>query len=376
MGHDIYGSEGFSVTLVQSEEELAAIEEEATMAGVGGVYVTQPIEVMDTLAIVFVNLADDGTAEGAVHAFGSGEAPSVVYGEWTDNGDGTVTVTMLQELSVTADGAEVVDMETPDETVFEVGATGELTGEDLTLYPASAIGAQAEEAAPLLFVSDVLPAADTEGRIVSLALAEDGGAALATDYMNGEDPIVEVGTWEESDDGTVAVTLTGTEDEEYDAPTELVFEADGDVLTTVEWDKDLYGEEGLTLTLVQDSGTESGTMDDAGDATGADEPDMGATLVFASDELPSADTDGLIITATFSEDGAVEFSSDYMNDEDPIVEVGTWEETEDGTIAVTVTGTADEEYDKAVELSFEVQDDGSLFAADWGEEGLTLNPVE
>ena len=248
---------------------------------------------------------------------------------------------------------------------------------DVTLYPAESIGTEAagQDAGTVVFVSEVLPAADTAGRVLSLALSENGGAALATDYLNGEDPIVEIGTWEQTDDGNLLVTLLGTEEEEYAEPVAFVFAQDGDTLTTIEWDTDLYGSEGLTLTLLPD---ESGAAD-TGSPDGADGETTPAKLVFQSAVLPSADTDGMVFTFMVTADGGFEVATDLMNGQDPIVEVGAWVENEDGTIAVTVTGTADETYDEPVEFTVERQDDGSILAVNpdlFGEDGLPLQPVE
>lgn len=353
-----YGSEGLTLTLSASEEELMAEEGAASMAGVGGVYVAKPRTLTGLTGVASMSLAEDGTAQGGVIYFGDAletivdaeAVPLMFMGEWTDNGDGSVTVSFVSEIQINQGAVEVVDAS--EVNTYTVGVDGELVGDDVTLYPAESIGTEAkgQEAGTLVFVSEVLPAADTAGRVLSLALSENGGAALATDYMNDEAPIVELGTWEETEDGQLLVTLIGTAEEEYAAPVEFVFAADGDTLTTVAWDTDLYGEDGLTLTLLPaDSGASSETE------TGA--AATPATINFQSDVLPSADTDGLVITFLFAEDGGITIESDYMNDKDPVVEVGEWIENEDGTVAVTVTGTADEAYATPVEFAVEPQED-------------------
>jgi uncharacterized lipoprotein NlpE involved in copper resistance len=369
----IYGEEGFSVTLVQSEEALAAVEEEAANeVVVGGVYVTDAIENEDgALLVAVLYLADDGSAQGNTN-FLNGDPPAVQFGAWTED-DGSVIVIFSHRLEITADGAEQVELDEPQELTFTVGEAGELSTEGLDLYRVDRVqmSAEGEESEPLVFVSEVLPAAESPGRVISLALAENGGAALATDYMNGEDPIIELGEWSEDDDGAVTVTLSGTDEEEYDAPVEIVFELDDDVLTAVEYDEDLYGEDGLTLTLVIDDEGEAAAEEET--STETEEAD---TLIFQSEELPAADSPGLIITAIFDDDGTLMVSSDYQNDEDPVVEVGTWEEDGD-EIVITLTGTEDEEYDEPYVIPLTVQEDGSLFADVpelFGEEGLTLYP--
>jgi uncharacterized lipoprotein NlpE involved in copper resistance len=57
-----------------------------------------------------------------------------------------------------------------------------------------------------------LPAATCCGQDIALSLALDGTAKLRTDYLNGETPFVEVGTWQAYDDGKgLTLTITGNE---------------------------------------------------------------------------------------------------------------------------------------------------------------------
>lgn len=92
-----------------------------------------------------------------------------------------------------------------------------------------------------------LPSASSPGRVLSLTLAVDGSVTFATDYLNDEPPIVEVGEWAANEDGTATVTLTGQAERAYDEPVLIVFALDGATLTAVEYDQSLYGAEGLTL---------------------------------------------------------------------------------------------------------------------------------
>ncbi len=96
-------------------------------------------------------------------------------------------------------------------------------------------------------MSETLPAASSPGRVIELVLLDNNAAAMRTDYLNDETPIVELGAWEQTDD-SLTVTLTGRVDQDYDEPVIIVFAVDGDQVTTVEYDTDLYGEEGFVLT--------------------------------------------------------------------------------------------------------------------------------
>lgn len=93
-----------------------------------------------------------------------------------------------------------------------------------------------------------LPAASSPGRDVTLTLNADGTVELSTDYLNGEAPIVEIGTWNADADGTASVALTGrAEGLVYEAPVVIVFQLMKGELVAVEYDVSLYGSEGLRL---------------------------------------------------------------------------------------------------------------------------------
>lgn len=370
---DFFGEEPFSLTLAVTEDELFSVEADAAAAGVGGVYASDALTAEDgSMGVALLHLAADGTAQGNVNYFDGVTPPDVQLGSWTDNEDGTITLLFDTMLQVTADGAEPVAMDEPIERVYAVGEAGELVGDNLTLYPLTNVELAGEEDNILLFLSDLLPSADTPGRIISVALAEDGGAALATDYLNDEEPILELGEWEDNGDGTLTLTLTGSEDAVYDEPVVIVFAYEDDTLTAVEFDQELFGEEGLTLTLAPDEQAASEGAADEGDAA-AD------SFSFSSEQLTSADTPGLIITFTFYANGAFEAASDYMNDDPTYMEYGTWEDGDNNDGVVTITGSDDGDYDEPIVFTVTAQDDGSILAENeevFGAEGLLLYPNE
>jgi uncharacterized lipoprotein NlpE involved in copper resistance len=366
---DFFGEEPFSVTLAITEDEMSSIEADADAAAVGGMYASAAITADDgSIGVALLYLAEDGAAQGNINYFDGVTPPDVQLGAWVDNEDGTVTLSLDTMLQVSADGAEPVAMDEPIERVYAVGDAGELVGENLTLYPLDSAMLNADQGATLLYISDVLPAADTEGVVLSLALAEDGGAALATDALNGEDPVLEYGGWVDNGDGTVTVTLAGTDEEEYAEPVVIVFETGENSLTAVEYDTETYGEDGFTLNLVPD---EAAATEDAASDVGS--------VSFSSEQLTSADTPGLIITFIFYEDGSFEAASDYMNDAPPLIEYGAWEEDADGNATVTVTGDDNGDYDQPLVFTVAAQDDGSVLAVNeevFGADGLVLQPNE
>ncbi len=96
-----------------------------------------------------------------------------------------------------------------------------------------------------------------------------------------------------------------------------------------------------------------------------------------TDLLPSDDSDGLLITASFFEDGSVEALSDYQ-DGRFVLETGTWEDNGDSTITmileVAIEGDRQSPYEPPVEVVFEY--DGNTLAAPnltvFGEDGLVF----
>jgi LysM repeat protein len=94
----------------------------------------------------------------------------------------------------------------------------------------------------------LLPAASSPGRDMTLTLNADGSAERSTDYLNGEAPIVETGTWQPNGDGTATVSLTGRPGGVvYEAPDVMIFRLIDGQLVAVVYDIQLYGSEGLQL---------------------------------------------------------------------------------------------------------------------------------
>jgi hypothetical protein len=270
---------------------------------------------------------------------------------------------------------------------------------------------------------------------LTLALFDDNSLTLVSDYMNPGEIVVEVGTWDEADDGSLLVTLTGQieagsdEVTEYEAPLEFVFTLNEDnSLSLVDEDGALFGEAGLTLYPTEATGAalDAAGEDEAADAEAtpeateeatpepteeaSEEPTAEATEeateeataeatpvpteeaaadvdettpltgsvtgtvpsgVYISDLLPSQDGNGTFLVTIFYEDGSILFSTYPLNGEPPITEVGSWSDNGDGTYLITATGTLDEEYDEPFEVDFTLDDDGIVTIA-----GVPLYPLE
>lgn len=219
----------------------------------------------------------------------------------------------------------------------------------------AATQAEAAPTIPGIYTSDLLPAADSPGLVITLALFDNGAAQSTSDYLNAEAPIVEVGTWTDNADGTVTLEITGTPEEEYADPATMT-------LTVAEGQLDADGVVFTRLPVAELPIEEVST---------AGEP----VAYYKSEPLPAASSSGRVVELVLLDDGTAAMRTDYLNDEAPIVEVGVWEEGED-TVTVTLTGSRDQEYDAPVVIVFVVEDDQLVAteydAALFGEEGLTL----
>lgn len=295
------------------------------------------------------------------------EDPIVEEGTWeADDATQTLTVTLTGNQNGEYDEPTVLVFEVDDEgtlTLDTDASDGSYGSAGLTLF-FSEDGSQPEESAddesPVttaaatdneavadqdeeddatdpsgVYVSNILPAADTPGQVVFMILYPDGVIQADTYYLNQEAPISETGTWTMTTDSEVLVTITGTDEADYDQPQELEFTWDGETLQYLM----------LRLNRIEQQA-------------------LGATPVawYTTGVLPAASSPGLQMSLVLYDDGSVNMVNDYMNDEDPIIEVGTWEvDEEDGTLTVTLTGQVDGVYEEPDVLVFS-QDGDELTA--------------
>ncbi|MEA3335254.1 MAG: META domain-containing protein [Chloroflexota bacterium] len=125
------------------------------------------------------------------------------------------------------------------------GETAEVAPDTEVIAPAVPVAEPTPEVVDTYHA--LLPSADSRGRVVELDLMDDGSATLIIDYLNDEPPIVETGTWQANDDGTVTLTLLAIDDRALNDPDVITFETDGDNLRAVDYDAELYGSAGLPL---------------------------------------------------------------------------------------------------------------------------------
>lgn len=357
-----------SMTLLSvADETMAAIEAAYADAGLmpGLVFQSDPLVGADGVErVLTLNLGQDEQAQMITNT-ADDAAPLVEVGEWSAT---------VYTVTVTLTGAEEEEYAEPD--VLSFGFLKDGTGRmvafeyDSEKYgdqgvimthtpelPEMLAAAQAEAAPeiPGIYTSGLLPAADSPGLVITLALFDNGAAQSTSDYLNGEAPIVELGTWMDNADGTITLETTGTPDAAYDTPTTTL-------LTVAAGALDANGVVFTLLPVAEAPNEEVST---------AAEP----IAYYKSDTLPAASSPGRVVELVLLDDGTAAMRTDYLNDEPPVVEIGVWEEAED-TVTVTLTGTLDQEYDAPATIVFAVEDDqlvaAEFDAALFGEEGLTL----
>jgi hypothetical protein len=340
-----------------ADSEAAAGDDGAAegTGDVGRTWVSNVYPAADAAGLItMLNLYDNGNMEQFSIYLGKGVISEV--GIWEEDVDSTITVT--------ATG-------TPDEEYSEaISTTYQLTGDTLVdgafvlaLWPEVTPEEMANAVDPSgVYVSNVYPAADAAGYIALLALYDNGAAEQTTTYLT-KGAITEIGAWAEEIDGSISVTITSQlEGDEYAEPAVTLYTRDGELLADGPFV--LFKLEEITPEMM-DAMTTPATV-----------------AVFQSDTLPAASSPGRIITLTLFDDGTLTFDTDYLNDEPVVSEIGVWEESTEGALAISITGSVDEEYSEPVEIAFE-QDGDQLVAVDydeslWGSEGLTLiaQPVE
>lgn len=93
----------------------------------------------------------------------------------------------------------------------------------------------------------IRPAASS-AEAITLRLNPDGTVDYTSSF-GPDEKVVEKGAWKDNGDGTLTVTLTDKGDQKLANPVTIKFQKDGAYLTAVEYDKAIYGEQGLKLSL-------------------------------------------------------------------------------------------------------------------------------
>ncbi|MGI6374391.1 MAG: copper resistance protein NlpE N-terminal domain-containing protein [Anaerolineae bacterium] len=172
------------------------------------------------------------------------------------------------------------------------------------------------------------PSAGCCGRDVSLYLDVDGQAHLKTDFMNGEPPVVVDGAWEYAGDA-VKVVLTTQDGKPLAEPQTHSLAIKGNALLS---------QDGALPTLTAFASMAWDRLDPPYDATAmASRFKAGEYTGAYKAYLPAASCCGQDITLYLNQDGTAREVTDYMNGDEPIADVGTWQKDAQG---VTVTFTS------------------------------------
>jgi hypothetical protein len=199
---------------------------------------------------IYMFLYDDGSV-----IMSDADETTTLYGEWIFEDE-------ILAVTLTSDGETTFDE--PGELVFEFNEEDALVAteypvelfgeEELIFYPAADENNDDEEASATegefyFYESDVLPSDDTDGILISLVLSGEGDAVISTDFMDDEEAYLEYGEWTRDEDGNIIVTITESQDEDYDEPYVFTFAEDEDdlALTLIEESVEIFGDFGLVL---------------------------------------------------------------------------------------------------------------------------------
>jgi len=158
----------------------------------------------------------------------NGEPVVVETGSWTYGAGGSVVLTLTGQADapyetpvvITYDlGEEFLTPTEYDEKLYGSFGPGRLTRfkvlgweQKAPPYDEAAAEKAVADSGFVGFYKGFLPAATCCGQDITLSLDWEGKATLRTDYLNGEAPFVEVGTWLAHDDGKgLTLTITGNE---------------------------------------------------------------------------------------------------------------------------------------------------------------------
>ncbi len=203
-----------------------------------------------------------------------------------------------------------------------------------TVPQPSAPAPAAEPAAPVSatgIYKAFAPAASSPGLEMTLYLNADGSLRLVNDYQNEEPPYVETGEWS-AVDSSVTITITGSVDQPYQEPAARTLTLTGGQLTSADWIGPWYEFAALATGEVTPAYEASALTDAAAENSFAG---------FYKSFAPSASCCGLDRTLLLAVDNSARLTSDYLNGEAPIVEIGSWEVGDEGRITVTLTGRDD-----------------------------------
>lgn len=331
---DITASEDNAVSDDSAATDDSALSEDAaadsgieeideSVLDLPGLYTTGELDAEGSIGGSLVMLKDDGTAQTAALRFDGGEsAPSSHLGEWAENEDGSITVTMTQQIKI--DGDEVQDILDLDESTpltFTV-VNGILVSDLFNLYPIDELE---------YFWA---PDSATSDAGADEALTEDVQAA---------------------DDASTVAPADGTEDNAADAAADA---SDDSAASTAAAST---ADDATATASSSDTVSSSDAASSSDDATSAD--DSAANVRQYSTSTADLKS-GRAIVLALADDGTATLLA-MLPSSPTVTETGVWEEDDDDVLTVTLTSDLDgEKLDNEDVLVFEHDGDG-LVATDF-----------
>lgn len=254
------------------------------------------------------------------------------------------------------------------------------------------------EALPAEFVgvyTATLPAADSPGRDVTVALEADGVVTVTSDYLNDQPPIVETGAWSANPSGTITVLLTQQGDQRYFEPRSFLVGLEDDELLVLAESGAVARFARATSEPAAEPAAAAPTSEEAPAAPGSETPaatepvtvtpPLTSTAVLTEEVTlantylalrPAASGGGTqLLALSLFDDGNAQLATEFASEEVPIVDLGTWVDNGDDMITVTFTGRADGAFDAPIVVTFQRDGDflQSVGSEDlYGSEGLRL----
>lgn len=220
--------------------------------------------------------------------------------------------------------------------------------------------APAEESAAVTllayFESDVLETAIAD-LVTTLAFFDDGSFELTIIFPDIETTLTLTGTYAESEEGVLLTALT-MEGETLDEviELELLWDADDTLVLVGGFGDELYADD--IIFYAADSAAYGSTADDAASV----EIPVGG--VYLSSLITNDDGAQVLYVLNLVEDGSASLSSDYLDLQPPIFELGAWRvewsEEGEGVVTLEFTGTPEEEYEDPIVVALQVGEAGEL----------------
>ena len=199
-------------------------------------------------------------------------------------------------------------------------------------------------------------AASSPGIDSTIYLNVDQTFKEVSDYLNGESPIVEVGTWELNEAGQIVAIITGQEDEVYYTPHTMILTPQAEQLNLM---ADKYASR--TWVRLDALATQRQQLPYDSFTANQEVRDHGFGGIYKA-FAPSASCCGQDFTLILnSTDNTAQLTTNFHNGDPAIIEVGVWKADEDDRLTVTLTGQKEQTYDTP-----------QMIRLAWGEGQLTV----